>query len=145
MSDETKTAIANQNGEPTDLVIGNGMMQMAQVDSEKLNSDLERLEKLESVELKGRRSANVKYWEAEKGDEIRAIFLGWKRLEKPDEGTGEIIGLPAVILRTKTGDFINASTIIVESLMGIAQGAGLHIKCTGKKGRMKTFDITLLD
>lgn len=139
------TAIVNQNGQSTDLVLANVPAEIVTVNPEEIKDDLKRLAELDKVSPDGKRSANVKYWEAEKGDELRCIFKGWKRIEKTNETTAEVENLPAAILRTATGDFISMATIIVDSLMTVPTGKGLYIKCTGKKGRMKTFDVVILD
>lgn len=138
---------ANSNSETLRVVNQDGKETGLTLSKAQLASDLARLEEIEQIDHTEKRSAVVQYWEALKGDKIKGIFIGWKVLEKVDEASGEVKQIPAVVIRTKQGDFINGSMQIADSFLGrIAEGAAVYIECiSSKSGKMKEFDIRVLD
>lgn len=144
---QNEAVIANQHGEVTELSVSSESMIAPQAPSrEEIEARQEKLAKLDEIDVEEKQSIVTSYWEAEKGDEIRGIFQGWKILEKKDENEEEgVKKLPAAVVLTKSGTHLLGSTQLVDSFLQIPIDSAVYVKCTGKKGRMKEFDVRLLD
>ena len=138
--------IVNQKDEPTGLVLTQQEVTLPTVDAAAYGRDMAALEAAEKIDPETARNEVTRYWEASKGDSLTAVLKGWKVIETVDEKTSEVKRLPACILRSKDGDYINASTIVVDSLLGkVAEGSVVYIKCTEtKSGKAKRFDVRTL-
>lgn len=144
----TAEAIANQNGEVTDLVMSeNNELNLQAPTREMVEARQAKLQGLDDINIEDKQSIVTAYWEAEeKGQSLRGIFQGWKILEKKDDDAEEgVKKLPAAVLLTKSGTFLLGSTQLVDSFLQIPQESAVYVEYIGKKGRMKTFDVRILD
>ena len=141
-----REVITNQNGETTAVTLTQSQPDIQRVDPKARERHMELLKAAKKVDPKTARSEVVQYWEASKGDELTAVLIGWKIIEVTDEKTGELKSIPAAILRAEDGDYINASSIVVDSLGGkVVEGSVVYIKCTeSKSGKAKMFDVRTL-
>ena len=145
---EANAVVANQHGEVTGLTVSTQEMAIPEAPTrEQIAERQAKLEGLDKIKIEDKQSVTTAYWEAEeKGQELRGIFQGWKILEKRDETAEEgVKKIPAAVLLTKEGTFLLGSTQLVDSFLQIPQESAVYVQYTGKKGRMKTFDVRILD
>lgn len=133
-----QTELATQNGEATGLALVHSELPTI-MDAVEVT---EKLAQIDSVDFSQGVNGNAVYWEASKGDVLTGVFRGWKVLTKVEDGKEKQI--PAVVIATKTGEFLCGSMVITEAFLGRVTGCYVRIECTGKKDRTKMFEIKIV-
>ena len=101
-------------------------------------------EQLKSKNFKTGLSLSPVYKEFEKGESIKVVFLGFKLLQKKDNGG--IKELPAVIwMDEKQATWVNAGASLVSAFESVPEGTAVMITFTGEKpvqtGNLKQYEV----
>lgn len=136
--------IQTTDNQPTELVeVTNQPSQLVNIPSEEL---LARLEKAKTADIEKAPEAGIKYWEAQKGKEMRGIFLGYKPITAKDgERAGEVIPCP-VIQISKYQAVMSAAVQLAGSFQSITPGTAVYVRCDdAKSGQAAQFTVKVLD
>lgn len=144
MSNELQT-ITNEAGDDTGLIAeGPVFKPMTQAEFDEraaLLDEIDEMDEDEAVEV------SSKYWEAETpGEKRKGIFAGMKVLTKPDDTTGEMKNIPAVVLDTKEHGvlLLGGVTVVDTFLTSVPENSPVLVTYNGKKGRAKMFGVKIL-
>jgi len=139
-----KEKIEDQNGKDTGLTFSNYSGDIVTKSEEQLQEEkrkLEAIDKMTQSELQKGTIVSTKYWDASVGDELRGVYDGFKPIES--EGKPLI----AIQITTSEGKYLAAGQHLVEAFIGnsIKAGSAVHVKHTGLSGRMKMFEVRILE
>ena len=104
-----------------------------------------KLAKIEKAKVIGR--IDETYWNAEKNDTFRGVFVGWGEQEKTDQATGEVTTLLVVRFSTAKNGIMRCGQVKIKSAMiGRDIGTMVQVTALGKVAgkNVKDFKIEIL-
>lgn len=142
MSDDKQ--IVDQNGQDTGLTFANysgTVIQKTEEERKQENERLDKLSKLKGEDLEKGKVMSTKYWDASIGDTLIGVYDGFKPIVSEDKS------LVAIQITTKDGKFLAAGQHLVEAFLGnsIVAGSAVYVKHTEMSGRMKMFEVRILE
>lgn len=137
-----EAVIVNQHGEETSLVAPAAGFDFSITDEQVGNL----LAKAEKAKVDEGKKLGIDYYEFRKGDNINAVFLGWKIVNPTNKQTGEVLSIPAPVFQTADNRrYLNYSVVFRDCFYGLKEGSVVNIVCKGKKDKTLDYDITLLN
>lgn len=94
-------------------------------------------------ELKTLHTISSEYKEFALDEEVRGIYLGLTTIEKTEEGETSYIEAVKWLGSDKRL-YLNAGKQLVETLKGLPTSIPISIRHTGKKSRMKIYEVQIL-
>ena len=142
-SNEKLETVVTDKNEPTELVVAPEQGTLLSLSKEELLAKLDRASKANIDECE---EAGTQYWEAEKGKEMRGIFLGFKAIiAKDGKNAGEIIPCP-VIQVSQYKAYMSAAVQLAGSFQIVPIGAAVYIKCEeAKSGQAAIFTVKVIE
>lgn len=138
-----ETVITDSN-EPTELVVApeqeGKLLKMSQEDL------LAKLDRANKANIEEAPEAGTKYWEAERGKELRGIFLGFKAIiAKDGANAGEVIPCP-VIQVSEFQAYMSAAVQLAGSFQIVPIGAAVYVRCDeAKSGQAALFTVKVIE
>lgn len=142
MKNSNSEPLVTQDGEVTGLTVLEQSTAIQAATKEDWAAIQATLDEIDSTDFSKAQSISSKYWEAEKGDSIKGVFVEWVVIGK--EENGDTKALPAIKILTKEGIRLSSSMQLIEDFKPLPVGAKVLVTCQGKKNRMKLFDVKVI-